>query len=109
MQGQEPQDVTQMEEYLQAEHFKPHVGKVFKFKGTRFAIPLDHISTTKQKLPKGVKRRPFLLIFRAPREREYMPEGMYECEVEGGPTFSFYIAPIQTYAREFQDYQAAFN
>jgi len=99
-----------MDEFLQAEHFKPHVGKIFKFKGTRFAMPLDHISVSRQRrLPKGVKRRPFLLIFRAPRAREHMPEGLYECEVEGGPTFTFYVAPIQTLEREFQDYQAAFN
>ena len=98
-----------MDELLQAEHFKPHVGKIFKFKGTRFAMPLDHVSAIRQRPPKGAKRRPFLLIFRAPREREHMPEGLYECAVEGGPTFTLYVSPIQTLEREFQDYQAAFN
>ena len=91
------------EELLQAEHFNPHVGKMFKFNGTPFAIPLDHIGSNRRRLPKGA------LIFRAPREQVYMTEGLYECEVEGGPTFSLYVAPIQTLQREFQDYQAAFN
>src|SRR5882724_6303338 len=32
-----------MADLLQIEDFKPHVGKIFRFKGTRFAIPLARI------------------------------------------------------------------
>lgn len=98
-----------MSELLQVEDFQPHVGKIFTFKGTRFAMPLHRIFSDDRPLPEGVKRRPFLLIFRAPRTPDYMPEASYECEVEGGPIYALHVAPIQTLVQEFQDYQAAFN
>jgi hypothetical protein len=94
---------------LKLEDFKPHVGKIFHFKGTPFAFPLDHIASNRKRLPKSVKRRPFTLVFRGPRTAQHLPEGMYECEVEGGPTYSIYVIPIQTIEPEFQDYQAIFN
>jgi hypothetical protein len=98
-----------MGEMLQIEDFKPHVGKLVRFKGTRFAFPLDRIISDRKRLPKGTKRRPFILIFRAPKEREYMPDGMYECEIAGGPTHLMYVNPIQTPAPEWQEYQAVFS
>ena len=98
-----------MEQLLQIEDFKPHVGKLVRFKGTRFAFPLDRIIGEGQPIPPGMKRRPFILIFRAPKEREYMADGIYECEIEGGPTHRMYVNPIQTPAPEWQEYQAVFN
>jgi hypothetical protein len=98
-----------MADLLQIEDFQPHVGKVFRFKGTRFAMPLDRIITTDNPPLRGAKRRPFILIFRAPKEREYMPDGIYECEVESGPTYQMYVNPVQTVEPEWQDYQAAFS
>jgi hypothetical protein len=97
-----------MDELLQIEHFKPHVGKVVRFKGTRFAFPLDRIISDRKRLPKGMKRRPFILVFRGPKERDYMPDGIYDCEIEGGPTYSMYVNPIQTPAPDQQEYQAVF-
>jgi hypothetical protein len=94
---------------LQIEDFKPHVGKLVHFKGTRFAFPLDRIVSDRRRLPKGTKRRPFILIFRGVKEREYMPDGIYECEIEGGPTHVMYVNPIQTPAPEWQEYQAVFS
>jgi hypothetical protein len=98
-----------MEGLLQLEHFKPHVGKTFRFKGTRYAFPLDHIISNDDPLPPGLPRRPFALIFRGPREREVLPEGLYECEIENGPTYQIYVAPIHTPQPDRQEYQAAFN
>jgi len=94
---------------LQLEDFKPHVGKIFRFKGTPYAFPLDRVESNRKKLPRGVKRRPFTLIFRSPKEAHYLPEGMYECEIENGPTHSIYVMPIVTIEPQFQDYQAVFN
>lgn len=98
-----------MDELLQIEDFKPHVGKIFRFKGTRFAFPLDRIIGENQPTPPGMKRRPFILIFRGPKERDYMPDGIYDCEVEDGPTYRMYVNPINTPAPELQEYQAAFS
>jgi hypothetical protein len=98
-----------MENLLQIEDFKPHVGKLVRFKGTRFAFPLDRIISDRRRLPKGAKRRPFILIFRGIKEHEYMPDGIYECEIEGGPTHQMYVNPIQTPAPEWQEYQAVFT
>jgi len=97
-----------MEPLLQLEDFKPHVGKMARFKGTPFAFRLDHIIGEDQPIPPGAKRRPFILIFRGPKERNYLPDGIYECEIEGGPTHQMYVNPVQTLAREWQDYQAVF-
>jgi hypothetical protein len=97
-----------VEELLQVEHFEPHVGKLVRFKGTRFAFPLEQIISEKQRFP-GSQRLAFSLIFRGPREREYLPEGLYACEIEGGPTYELYVAPIHTPEQDRQNYQAVFN
>ncbi len=98
-----------MDDLLQIDDFEPHVGKVFHFKGTRHAFPLDRIVSNGQPLPKGMQRQPFLLIFRGPKEQDYLPEGMYDCEVEDGPNYRIYVSPIQTPEPGRQEYQAAFN
>ncbi len=98
-----------MEKYLQIEDFQPHVGKLARFKGTRFAFSLDRIISDDRPLPEGAKRRPFILIFRGIKEREYMPDGIYECEIEGGLAHQMYVNPIQTPAPEWQEYQAVFT
>ena len=54
-------------------------------------------------------RKPFTLIFRGPKETDVMPEGLYECEFEGGPSYSLYVIPIFTPQPGRQDYQSAFN
>jgi hypothetical protein len=98
-----------MDDLLQMDDFKPHVGKVFRFKGTRHAFPLDRIVSNHQPLPEGMKRRPFLLIFCGPKEQDYMREGMYDSEVENGPSYRIYVSPIQTPEPGRQEYQAVFN
>jgi hypothetical protein len=97
-----------MDIFLEAKHFEPLVGKTVRFKGTRFAMPLIQIVNGQKFLPTA-KRDPFILIFRAPKEREYMLEGTYECEFEDGPTYTIYVLPTHTPEPEWQDYQAIFN
>jgi|SRR5665213_353739 len=98
-----------MDDLLQIDDFKPHVGKLFRFKGTRHAFPLDRIVSNRQPLRKGMQRQPFMLIFSGPKEPDYLPEGMYDCEVEGGPSYQIYVSPFQTPEPDRQEYQAAFN
>ena len=99
-----------MSEFLIIDHFQPHVGKIFRFKGTRYAMPLHRIQTNPgEEVPPGMKRKPFILIFRAPKEPEHMPEGRYECEVEDGPAYWIYVMPIMTAQPDLQEYQAVFN
>ena len=96
-------------EFLQHHDFEPHVGKIFRFKGTPYAFPLDRIILDQQPLPSWMKRHPFILIFQSPKGEGILPEGFYEAEVEGGPTFGIYVAPIQTPEPDRQQYQAVFN
>ncbi len=96
-------------EVLLVDHFTPHVGKIFHFKGTRHAIALDHITSSDAPLPDWIKRRPFTLIFRGPKERDVLPEGFYQCEVDGGPVYDIYVMPILSPQPDSQDYQAVFN
>jgi hypothetical protein len=98
-----------MDEFLLIDHFKPHVGKIFRFKGTRYAFPLDRIVSDRKRVPKGMKRKSFILIFRGPKEQDHLPEGRYECEIEGGPTYRIYVIPIFTPQPDRQEYQAVFS
>jgi hypothetical protein len=95
------------------DQFEPHVGKMVHFKApggnpAGHAFPLDRI-TTDGEAPAPGARQPFTLIFRGPREAEHMPEGLYDCQIEGGASFQLYVTPIYTPDRAWQDYQAAFN
>ena len=98
-----------MSEILHADYFRPYIGKTFRVLGTSFAFPLLEIVSNNWPLPPGVKRRPFLLIFRAMKTHGVLAEGLYDCDIEGGPKASLYIVPIHTAHREWQDYQAVFN
>jgi uncharacterized protein DUF6916 len=97
-------------ELLIAEHFFPHVDKVFRVEGTAHALTLtrvDHRKRDASELWFG-PRDPFNLIFRGP-PGDILPEGLYTLEVEGGPSFELYVIPIHTPARDRQNYQAPFN
>jgi hypothetical protein len=98
-----------MSEVLQADDFKPYVGKVFRVVGTRFVLSLVQIESKDHPLPSGATRRPFLLIFSAPNAGGVLPEGLYDCEIEGGPKASLYITPIHTPPGDRQHYQAPFS
>ena len=98
-----------MDEPLTKDHFTPHVGKLVRIVGTRHALGLDHVEGD-GKIPAGWPRAPFIVVFRGPPGRDsLLPEGSYDCDVEGGPTFNLYIMPIHTPALDRQEYQAAFN
>ena len=94
---------------LAAEHFEPHIGKAFRFEGARPVLTLDRVIREGANPPREGKRQPFTLIFRAPKARDVLGEGFYACEVDGGPSFSLYVAPIHSPAPDRQDYQAVFN
>jgi hypothetical protein len=98
-----------MSEILQVEHFEALVGKIARFEGTAHAFPLERIICNDDKVQKGATRRQFTLIFRGPKDKNAMPEGLYECAFEGGPTYSLYVMPIFTPQPERQDYQSVFN
>jgi hypothetical protein len=98
-----------MDMQLKIEDFKPHVGKTVRFKGTRYAFPLDRIISDRKRLPKWVTRRPFILIFVGPKEPDVLPEGLYDCEIDGGPAYQLYVNPIYTPDPGRQEYQSVFN
>jgi hypothetical protein len=99
-----------MTEQLTAEHFRPHVARVFHVRGGRHGLTLTALEefeiseAQRQRMP----RPPFTLVFAGP-PGDVLPEGEYAFEVEGGAVFEFYVMPIHTLARDRQDYQAAFN
>lgn len=94
---------------LTIENFKPHVGKTVRFKGTSYAFVLDRVEGDPRPPPAGYARSQFLVIFRGPSKSDVMPPGMYECEIDGGPTYGLYVMPIETSLPERQEYQSAFN
>jgi len=96
-------------EILTVEHFRPHLGKTVRFKGTPYAFLLDRVEGEGGPPPAGYLRAPFVVIFRGPTKAEVMQAGIYECEIDGGPTYSLHVMPIHTSARDCQEYQSAFN
>ena len=94
---------------LCVKHFEPHVGKFFRFKGARHTLALDRVVRESENPLRAGERGPFTLIFSGPRESEVLREGLYDCEIDDGPSFSLYVAPIHTVAPERQEYQAVFN
>jgi hypothetical protein len=96
-------------EILTIEHFKPHVGKTVRFKGTPHAFVLDRIEGDSSPPPPGYARAPFLLIFRGASKSDVMGVGMYECEFDSGPTYSLHVMPVHTPRPDCQEYQSAFN
>lgn len=99
-----------MAEPLTAEHFRPHIDKVFSVQGGRHGLTLAEVQARAltEAESKAISRQPFTLIFRGP-PGDVLPEGSYTLEVDGGPSFELYVMPVYTPARNRQDYQAAFN
>jgi hypothetical protein len=96
-------------ELLTIDHFRPHEGKSVRFKGTPYVFVLDHVEDGTAPIPPGGQRGPFLVIFRGSSKTDVMQAGMYDCEIEGGPTYSLHVMPIHTAERDRQDYQSVFN
>jgi hypothetical protein len=99
-----------MPEQLSPDDFRPHVGKVLRVKDTHHALTLTRIETRAREDWEheiGL-REPFNLIFRGP-PGDLLREGLYVLEVEDGLSFTLYVIPVHTPARDRQDYQAAFN
>ena len=94
-----------MTKLLMREDFEPHVGKQFRFVGTEFSLPLDHIEGSGEQ-PAGYVRPPFILIFVGPKPGPVLPSGIYDVEVETGETFWIHVSPIQTMAADRQEYQS---
>jgi hypothetical protein len=41
---------------------QPRVGKIVRFERARYAFPLDRIISDRKRVPKGMKRKPVILI-----------------------------------------------
>jgi hypothetical protein len=93
---------------LRHEDFAPHVGKQFRFQGWQSTLRLAAINIHDQAAAPAIARMPFILVFHGP-VGDILPEGLYQADIEDGPTFEFYIAPIHTVAPDRQEYQAVFN
>jgi hypothetical protein len=99
-----------MADLLKAEHFLPHVDKIFRVKGGHLALILVRVDRPRREDGElGIgHRQPFNLIFRGP-PGDLLHEGLYTLDVEDGPSFELYVIPIHTTARDCQNYQAPFN
>jgi hypothetical protein len=99
-----------MDQPLTADHFLPHVGQVFRVKGGRHALTLSRVDVhpLDERQAKVLPRQPFTVIFAGP-PGDVLREGLHVLERDGGPAFELYLMPIQTFALDRQDYQAAFN
>jgi hypothetical protein len=99
-----------MTEPLMPETFLPHVDKVFRVKDGRHALTLSRVDIRQmgEWERAALGRQSFTLIFEGP-PGDVLREGLYTLEVEGGPASQLYIIPVQTFARDRQDYQVVFN
>ena len=97
-----------MTNQLSADDFLPHVDKLFRVRDGRHVLKLVSVDLPPPNVAKGAPRPPFNLIFSGP-PGDVLREGMYTLEVEDGPSFALYVIPVQTFERNRQDYQSAFN
>jgi hypothetical protein len=56
----------------------------------------------------ALQHQAFTLIFGGPAG-DVLPDGLYGLEAESGEAFELYVIPVQTVARDRQDYQVVFN
>jgi hypothetical protein len=99
-----------MTERLTAETFLPHVNKVFRVKESGHALTLRQVELRqmdKRELA-ALGRQSFTLVFAGP-PGNVLRDGLYTLEVEDRHSFQLHVIPIQTLARDRQDYQAVFN
>lgn len=92
-----------MKPLLIFEDFAPHVGKLVHFKGTPYSFPIHRMEGQGGEPPPGLKRTFFQVIFRGPKSTDYMREGMYQCEIEGGPTYELYVARFRRCRRNIRN------
>jgi hypothetical protein len=76
--------------------------------GGSLEIVLDRIDRREYPGWERVKRKPFSLIFRGPRQ-PVLPEGLHPIAIAKGPTLTLYVIPIFTAAGDHQEYQVVFN
>lgn len=87
------------------EDFEPFVGRTFRFGDQAFALTLVRIDVGP---PAPPFRQPFSLVFRGPSPGPVLAEGLYEVEIEHGPTCALHVMPIHTPLADRQDYQSVF-
>ena len=99
-----------MADMLTADHFLPHVNQVFRVKESGHALTLSRVELRRMEERElaTLGRQSFTLIFAGPPDN-LLHEGLYTLEVDQGPAFQIYVIPVQTLARDRQDYQAVFN
>src|SRR5882672_4452843 len=99
-----------MDQPLTADLFQPLVGEVFRVKDGRHQLTLSRVDVRRLEEweAKLFHRQPFTLIFGGPAG-DVLKQGLYTLEVEGGSAFELYVIPVQTVARDRQDYQSVFN
>jgi hypothetical protein len=90
-----------------ADLFLPHVGKAFRPHGQHHVLTLVSVDTRQPPGWEQAKFAFFALLLRGPAG-DVLPEGHYNFNVEDGPEIDFYIMPVHTPSRDYQDYQAIF-
>jgi len=98
-----------MAEDLNPEHFTPHIGKAFRVEGGTHALILVRVEQPGlDARAEAEYRQPFTLIFSGP-PGDVLPEGARVLTLDDDTSFSLYVIPIHTPARDRQDYQSVFN
>ena len=97
-----------VEKVLTADDFAPYIGKAFTPRGQHRVLTLVSIDRLTFPGIQNLPRAPFSLLFSGP-PGDVLPDRIYDVAVQDGPDFVLFISPIQTYARDRQDYQAVFN
>ena len=96
-----------MTESINAETFKPYVGKPASLSDGH-KLTLAAVHPHKSRAPDASRGEAFsLLLSGAPSP--VAPEGMHRLTFEDGAGFDLYLIPIHTPSRDRQDYQIVFG
>ena len=90
------------------------IGKPFtvSLPGTKVELELINIRALPPRLVRGLRQKPFALLFRGPVVRhhtEALPRQVHELHVADGKVFSIYLEPIVSNGEPGMLYQAIFD
>ena len=99
---------------MEEQDLQAFIGKPFtvSLPGAKVELELINIRALQPRLVRGLRQKPFALLFRGPVVRhhtEALPRQVHELHVADGKVFSIYLEPIVSTGESGMLYEAIFD
>jgi hypothetical protein len=99
---------------MEEQDLQSFIGKTFTvyLPGAKVELELINIRALPPRLVRGLRQKPFALLFRGPLVRHYteaLPRQVHELHVADGEVFSIYLEPIVSTGEPGTLYEAIFD